>query len=106
MFHVSDVHAAAAAPVAPLLVASCHLHRVELDLDFDEAMRVLLYWPRERFLEPAPGRGAPPALHSTPTSPRYPTLITGSRARSLVGPMGQAFSYNDAVAFTLRGAPC
>jgi transposase len=55
MFYGSDIHAEAAAAVFSL-VASCRLHRVDPELYLDEVMRVLPYWPRERFLELAPSR--------------------------------------------------
>lgn len=55
MFYGSDVHAEAAAAIFSL-VASCRLHRIDPELYLDEVMRVLPYWPRERFIELAPNR--------------------------------------------------
>jgi len=53
MFYGSDVHAEAAAAIFSL-VASCRLHRLDPELYLDEVMRVLPYWPRERYIELAP----------------------------------------------------
>lgn len=55
MFYGSDVHAEAAASIFSL-VASCRLHRLDPELYLDEVMRVLPYWPRERYIELAPNR--------------------------------------------------
>ena len=53
MFYGSDVHAEAAAAVFSI-VASCRLHGLDPELYLDEVMRVLPYWPRERYIELAP----------------------------------------------------
>ena len=53
MFYGSDVHAEAAAALFTI-IASCRLHRLDPEQYLDEIMRVLPYWPRERFLELAP----------------------------------------------------
>ncbi len=55
MFYGSDVHAEAAAAIFSL-VASCRLHGLDPELYLDEIMRVLPYWPRERYIELAPNR--------------------------------------------------
>ena len=55
MFYGSDVHAEAAAAVFSI-VASCRLHGLDPELYLDEVMRVLPYWPRERYIELAPKR--------------------------------------------------
>ena len=55
MFYGSDTHAEAAAAIFSL-VASCRLHRLDPELYLDEVMRVLPYWPRDRFIELAPNR--------------------------------------------------
>lgn len=55
MFYGSDVHAEAAASIFSL-VASCRLHRLDPELYLDEVMRVLPYWPRERYIDLAPNR--------------------------------------------------
>ena len=55
MFYGSDVHAEAAAAIFSL-VASCRLHRLDPELYLDEVMRVLPYWPRQRYIELAPNR--------------------------------------------------
>ena len=53
MFYGSDDHAAAAGNILSL-VASCQLHRLDAELYFSEIIRVLPYWPRDRYLELAP----------------------------------------------------
>lgn len=53
LFYGSDTHAEAAAALFSLL-ASCRLHGVEPFAYLDEVLRVLPYWPRERYLELAP----------------------------------------------------
>lgn len=53
MFYGSDTHAEAAAAIFSL-IASCRLHRIDPFTYFDEVLRLLPYWPRERFLELAP----------------------------------------------------
>jgi len=53
LFYGSDVHAQAAAALFSL-IASCRLHRLDPTAYLDELLRVLPYWPRDRFLELAP----------------------------------------------------
>jgi transposase len=53
MFYGSDTHAEAAAAIFTL-VASCRLHRLDPYVYLDEVLRVLPFWPRERYLELAP----------------------------------------------------
>jgi transposase len=53
MFYGSDTHAEAAAAIFSV-VASCRLHRLDPFVYLDEILRVLPYWPRDRFLELAP----------------------------------------------------
>ena len=53
MFYGSDTHAEAAAALFSLL-ASCRLHGLDPFRYLDEVMRVLPYWPDERYLELAP----------------------------------------------------
>ena len=53
MFYGTDTHAEAAAAIFSLL-ASCRLHRLDPFQYLDEVMRVLPYWPDERYLELAP----------------------------------------------------
>lgn len=53
MFYGSDTHAEAAAAIFSL-IASCRLHRIDPFTYFDEVLRLLPYWPRDRFLELAP----------------------------------------------------
>jgi transposase len=53
MFYGSDTHAEGAAAIFSL-VASCRLHGIDPQEYLDEVMRVLPYWPKERYLELAP----------------------------------------------------
>ena len=53
LFMGSDVHATAAANLFSL-IASCHLHGLEPETYLRDIIRVLSYWPRERYLELAP----------------------------------------------------
>ena len=53
MFYGSDTHAEAAAAIFSL-IASCRLHRIDPFTYFDEVLRLLPYWPRDRYLELAP----------------------------------------------------
>jgi transposase len=53
MFYGSDVHAEAAAALFTI-IASCRLHGIDPEQYIDEVLRVLPYWPRERFPELAP----------------------------------------------------
>lgn len=53
MFYGSDTHAEAAAALFTL-IASCRLHKIDPEAYLDEVVRVLPYWPRERFIELAP----------------------------------------------------
>jgi hypothetical protein len=53
MFYGSDTHAEAAAAIFSL-IASCRLHRLDPYVYVEEILRVLPYWPRDRYLELAP----------------------------------------------------
>jgi hypothetical protein len=53
LFYGSDTHAEAAAAIFGL-IATCRIHRVEPVQYLDELMRVLPYWPADRYLELAP----------------------------------------------------
>lgn len=53
MFYGSDVHAESAAAIFTI-IASCRLHGIDPQQYLDEILRVLPYWPKERFLELAP----------------------------------------------------
>jgi transposase len=53
MFYGSDTHAEAAAAIFSL-IASCRLHTLDPFTYLDEVMRVLPYWPKDRYLELAP----------------------------------------------------
>ncbi len=53
MFYGSDTHAESAAAIFSL-IASCRLHSIDPEQYLDEIMRVLPYWPTERYLELAP----------------------------------------------------
>jgi transposase len=53
MFYGSDDHAGAAGNILSL-VASCKLHELDPELYLSEIIRILPYWPRDRYLELAP----------------------------------------------------
>jgi transposase len=53
MFYGSDTHAEAAAATFSV-IASCRLHRLDPFTYLEEILRVLPYWPRDRYLELAP----------------------------------------------------
>ena len=53
LFFGSDDHASAAANLFSL-IASCRLHRLETELYLRDVIRVMPYWPRDRYLELAP----------------------------------------------------
>lgn len=53
LFFGSDDHAAAAANLFSL-IASCKLHGLDAERYLAEIIRILPYWPRDRFLELAP----------------------------------------------------
>ena len=53
MFYGSDTHAEAAAAIFSV-ISSCRLHRLDPFTYLDEILRVLPYWPRDRYLELAP----------------------------------------------------
>ncbi|MEZ4398589.1 MAG: transposase domain-containing protein [Kofleriaceae bacterium] len=104
MFYGSDTHAEAAAALFSLL-ASCRLHGIEPFAYLDEVLRVLPYWPRERYLELAPAHWratrarlnqdeldqpiasfeVPPAIRRLPRRPdrRAPTAWPGAALRGV-----------------------
>jgi transposase len=53
MFYGSDTHAEAAAAIFSV-IASCRLHGLDPYQYLEEILRVLPYWPRDRYLELAP----------------------------------------------------
>jgi len=53
MFYGSDTHAEAAAAIFTV-IASCRLHGLDPFQYLEEILRVLPYWPRDRYLELAP----------------------------------------------------
>jgi len=53
MFYGSDTHAESAAAIFSV-IASCRLHGIDPHQYLDEILRVLPYWPKERYLELAP----------------------------------------------------
>ena len=53
LFFGSDDHAEAAANVFSL-VASCKLHALDPQAYFEEVIRVMPHWPRDRYLELSP----------------------------------------------------
>jgi len=53
MFYGSDAHAESAAAIFSI-IASCRLHSIDPQQYLDEILRILPYWPRDRYLELAP----------------------------------------------------
>lgn len=53
MFYGSDDHAGAAGNLLSL-IASCKLHDLDPELYLNEIIRIVPYWPRDRYLELAP----------------------------------------------------
>src|SRR5258707_12391894 len=53
LFFASDDHAQSAANVFSL-IASCVLHRLDADSYLADLIRVVPYWPRDRYLELTP----------------------------------------------------
>ncbi len=53
MFYGSDAHAQSAAALFTL-IASCRLHQIDPEQYLTEVLRLLPYWPPERYLELAP----------------------------------------------------
>jgi transposase len=53
LFYGTDTHAEAAAAIFSL-IATCRLHGIDPFVYFDEVLRVLPSWPRDRYLELAP----------------------------------------------------
>jgi transposase len=55
LFYGTDTHAEAAAAIFSI-IATCRLHAIDPFVYFDEVLRVLPYWPHDRYLELAPTR--------------------------------------------------
>ena len=55
MFYGTDTHAEAAAAIFSV-IASCRLHGIDPFTYLDEILRVLPYWPHDRYLELAPAQ--------------------------------------------------
>ncbi|MBE7450072.1 MAG: transposase [Kofleriaceae bacterium] len=53
LFYGTDTHAEAAAAIFSV-IATCRLHGIDPFTYLDEILRVLPYWPRDRYLELAP----------------------------------------------------
>lgn len=53
LFYGTDTHAEAAAAIFSI-IATCRLHDIDPFVYFDEVLRVLPYWPQDRYLELAP----------------------------------------------------
>ena len=80
LFFGSDDHANAAANLFSLL-ASCKLHGLDPEDYLRDVIRVMPYWPRERYLELAPSTGPPLGLGSTIASSIGPSGTSPSRHR-------------------------
>src|SRR5690606_34347830 len=89
LFYGTDTHAEAAAAIFSI-IASCRLHGIDPFVYLDEVLRVLPYWPQDRYLELAPqhwgatrARLAPSELErplSHITVPSVPTASSSSEA--------------------------
>ena len=89
LFYGTDTHAEAAAAIFSI-IASCRLHGIDPFVYLDEVLRVLPYWPQDRYLELAPqhwsatrARLAPTELErplSHITVPSVPTASSSSEA--------------------------
>ncbi len=55
MFYGSDTHAEAAAALFTM-IASCRLYRIDPVQFLDDVLRILPYWPKDRYIELAPNR--------------------------------------------------
>ncbi len=55
LFYGTDTHAEAAAAIFSV-IATCRLHGVDRFAYLDEVLRVISYWPRDRYLELPPQR--------------------------------------------------
>ncbi|MBX3157659.1 MAG: IS66 family transposase [Deltaproteobacteria bacterium] len=53
LFYGTDTHAEAAAAIFSI-IATCRLHAIDPFVYFDEVLRVLPYWPHDRYIELAP----------------------------------------------------
>jgi transposase len=53
LFYGTDTHAEAAAAIFSI-IATCRLHGLDPFVYFDEVLRLLPYWPQDRYLELAP----------------------------------------------------
>lgn len=71
MFYGSDTHAESAAALFTI-IASCRLHRIDPEQYLDEVLRVLPYWPNDRYLELAPNRWLATRAKLTPAELERP----------------------------------
>ena len=92
MFYGSDTHAEAAAAIFTV-IASCRLHGLDPFQYLEEILRVLPYWPRDRYLELAPkywratrGRLRPEEL-ATPISAFEVPPLLGEPAELIASPI-------------------
>ena len=71
LFYGSDDHAGAAGNTLSL-IASCKLHRLDPELYLTEIIRILPYWPRDRYLELAPKYWAATRARLSPDELKLP----------------------------------
>ena len=67
MFYGTDTHAEAAAAIFSI-IATCRLHGIDPFVYLDEVLRVLPYWPHDRYLELAPQHWLATRARLDPTS--------------------------------------
>ncbi len=71
LFYGSDDHAGAAGNILSL-VASCKLHGLDPELYLSEIIRIVPYWPRDRYLELAPKYWRPTRVRLSPKELELP----------------------------------
>jgi transposase len=74
LFHGSDTHAEAAAALFSV-IASCRLHRLDPERYIDEILRLLVYWPKDRYLELTPKHWAATRARLSPTELEQPVGV-------------------------------
>jgi transposase len=74
MFYGSDAHAEAAAALFTL-IASCRLHKIDPEQYLDELLRLLPYWPSDRYLELAPLYWSATRAKLSPTELEKPLAV-------------------------------
>lgn len=74
LFYGTDTHAEAAAAIFSI-IATCRLHSVDPFVYLDEVLRVLPYWPQDRYLELAPQQWRATRARLDPTELERPLSV-------------------------------